>query len=400
MPPIARPLARQGRANAPTHRRAGTVASLVVALVAGVLTGVTGPSPTAAALPTNAAPDVTVTKVAGDLTIPWDLTWVGDVMIFGERGGRLWSQRGSAAPRRVDLGALDVYAVGEAGLLGLVADPAAASNGYFYSCHAVRAAGGGAGDVQVWKWKLTSDTAAVKIRVLIKGIALKESGRHSGCRLRFRSARALYVGTGDAATGTNPQSLTSLAGKVLRVRSDGSIPTSNPFYKRGGNARYIWSYGHRNIQGLIKRPGIDEIWSVEHGPDRDDEINRIWKGRNYGWAPTPGYNESRPMTDKDRFPKANGPKWRSGFPTVATSGGSFISGSQWGSWNGRLAVAMLKGKGIKLFTVNSATRISGSQTLFTSYGRIRTVQQGPDGLLYFTTSNGSGNDGIYAIAPG
>lgn len=88
---------------------------------------------------------------------------------------------------------------------------------------------------------------------------------------------------------------------------------------------------------------------MEHGPARDDEVNVVWKGHNYGWDPVPGYDESRPMTDTRRYPGATGAKWRSGSPTVATSGGTFISGSKWGSWNGRLAVAMLKGEGIKMF---------------------------------------------------
>ena len=127
-------------------------------------------------------------------------------------------------------------------------------------------------------------------------------------------------------------------------------------------------------------PARKEIWSVEHGTDRDDEVNRIFEGDNYGWAPTPGYNESRSMTDKRRFPNAHGPKWRSGSPTVATSGATFLTGSQWETWNGRLAVAMLKGEGVKLFTVGSDTRLSGEQDVLTDYGRIRTVQQGPDGL--------------------
>jgi glucose/arabinose dehydrogenase len=297
-----------------------------------------------------------------------------------------------------------VYAHNEGGMLGIVADPNAASNKYFYTCIAVATATNGPKDVEVWKWKLTSDTSAVKVRTLIKDIPLNPkpptSGRHSGCRLRFRSAHRLYVGTGDAAIGTNPQNLNSLGGKVLRVASDGSIPKDNPFYSRGGNARYVWSYGHRNVQGLMVRPGTkNDFWAVEHGPDRDDEINRVWRGHNYGWSPTPGYNESRPMTDKTRFPKAVSARWRSGMSTVATSGGTFISGAKWGSWNGRLAVAMLKGQGILLFTVDSADRVSGKQTLFTSYGRIRTIQQGPDGALYFTTSNGSA-DGIYKITVG
>jgi glucose/arabinose dehydrogenase len=317
-------------------------------------------------------------------------------MLFNQRAGGMWSKKDGAVAKRISLALPPIFAESESGMLGIVADPAAATNKFFYTCMAVAHANKSAKDVEVWKWRLDSEVKATKIKVLIDEIPLT-SGRHSGCRLRFRSAHMLYVGTGDAAVGTNPQNLQSLGGKILRVRDDGSIPTSNPFYSRGGNARYVFNYGHRNVQGLIKRPGKSELWSVEHGPSRDDEINLVWSGRNFGWSPTPGYNEARSMTDKARFPKANGPKWKSGNPTVATSGGTFISGSNWGTWNGKLAVAMLKGEGIKLFTISTANKIIGEQTVYRNFGRIRTVQQGPDGAVYFTTSNGS-NDGIYKIS--
>jgi glucose/arabinose dehydrogenase len=374
-------------------RRGLTALTTALALIGGVLI-----SAAATPLAAEAAPTVKVTRVLGGLSIPWDVTWIGGLMLFDQRAGGIWSLRAGGTAQKVNMPLPPVYAHNEGGMLGIVADPNAGSNGYFYTCMAVAASvDGPPKDVEVWKWRLTTDTTAVKVKTVITGIPLT-SGRHSGCRLRFRSTYRLYIGTGDAATGTNPQNLNSLGGKVLRVASDGSIPTDNPFYKRGGNARYVWSYGHRNVQGLMVRPGTkNDLWSVEHGTDRDDEINRVWQAHNYGWSPTPGYDESRPMTDKTRYPKAVSARWRSGLPTVATSGGTFISGSKWGSWNGKLAVAMLKGQGILLFTVDSADRVSGKQTLFTGYGRIRTILQGPDGALYFTTSNGS-NDGIYRIS--
>jgi glucose/arabinose dehydrogenase len=342
-------------------------------------------------------PAYTVTEVVGGLAIPWDVTWVGEVMLVDERAGTLWSKRPDAAAQRVDLPLPPLFVQSEGGLLGMVADPDAAANGYFYTCMSVATSTGKASDVQVWKWQLTSDTTAVKVKTLVKGIPIGH-GRHNGCRLRFRSSRMLYIGTGDAAKGTNPQNLKSLGGKVLRVRSDGSIPTSNPFYRKGGNARYVWSYGHRNVQGLALRPGTDELWSLEHGTSRDDEVNRVLRGGNYGWSPTPGYNEKRSMTDRKRFPKALRAAWSSGNPTVATSGATFLSGTPWGSRDGMLAVAMLKGQGILLFSVSANHKLHLSGRIVTDHGRIRTVQQGPDGALWFTTSNGS-SDGVYRLTP-
>ncbi len=364
--------------------------TLLAALVLGLLVPAAAPSRAEAA-----EPGYSVTPVVTGLAIPWDVTWIGDLMLFDERSGKVWTRRPDAAPQRVSLSLPPLLVHSEGGLLGLVADPNAVTNRYFYTCQSVAKASGSASDVQVWKWQLTSDTTAVKVRTLVKGIPIG-SGRHNGCRLSFRSDRALYIGTGDAAKGTNPQNLKSLGGKVLRVRSDGSIPKTNPFYSKGGNARYVWNYGHRNVQGLARQPVTGDLFSVEHGPARDDEINLVDKGANYGWSPTPGYNESRSMTDAKRFPKARKALWRSGQPTVATSGAAFLSGSQWRTWDGVLAVAMLKGEGILLFRVGADRGLTRIAEIVSDHGRIRTVQQGPDGALYFTTSNGSA-DGIHRL---
>lgn len=369
----------------------------VTALVLGA--SLLGASTLTSSPPARAAAPV-VTTVASGLSLPWDVTWVGNVMLFNERPGRLWSLRPGGTPQRVTVPLPRLWTASEAGLLGMVAHPAAATNGLFYTCMSV-AKGTRPGDVQVWQWRLKNPTEAVKVKVILTGIP-SNKGRHNGCRLRFRASDLLYIGTGDAAQGTAAQNLKSLGGKVLRVHADGGIPSSNPFYGKGGKARYVWSYGHRNVQGLAFRGTSSQLWSVEHGPDRDDEVNRVIRGGNYGWSPTPGYNESVPMTDLKRFPKAVRAKWRSGKPTVATSGATFLSGGQWGTWNGRLAVAMLKGQGIRLFTVGRGDKVTEAAIIATGYGRIRTVQQGPDGALYFTTSNATAKepavDKVYRLA--
>ncbi len=373
-------------------------AALTLVLTGGLALAAT-PAP-----PAEANPTIAVSTVVKGLAYPWDLTWVGSLMVFDERGGRVWSKSGSAAPRRVSIPLPKLYVHSEGGLLGLVADPAAGTNRRFYTCQSVATSSGAPLDVRVLRWRLTSNTTAVSDGdPLITGLPLnpdQSPGRHSGCRLRFGADGKLYVGTGDAAEGTNPQNLASLGGKILRVNSNGSIPPDNPFYARGGRARYVWNYGHRNVQGLALRPGTSQLWSVEQGTGRDDEVNLSSRGANYGWDPVPGYDESTPMTDVSKFPSAVRAKWSSGDPTLATSGGTFLSGSGWGSWQGAMAVGILKANGIRLLFLDPTGAVVRVEKLAAaqSYKRIRTVQQGPDGALYFTTSNGS-QDIIGRIAP-
>ena len=293
-------------------------AGLTGALAASML--VAGPADVA-----EARPDYRFTTVASGLSIPWDVTWVGPLMLFDQRSGGVWSKRGSAKPRKVEMPMPTPFVNGEGGLLGMVAHPEAASNKQFYTCQTTKAAR----DVRVLRWRLTSDTRAVAVgKPIVTGIPLT-SGRHSGCRLRFSQKGMLYIGTGDAAVGTNPQSRSSLGGKVLRVHPDGRLPKTNPFSSSKGNARYVWNYGHRNIQGIAVRPSTGRFYTAEHGPDRDDEVNHVAKGANYGWNPVPRYNEARPMTDRKKYPKAVRPIWSSGTPTVATSGLTFLTGKSW-----------------------------------------------------------------------
>ena len=362
------------------------------------LTGVLGASAVAAGPVefAEAAPTLKYTTVVSGVTIPWDITWVGGVMLYDQRAGGIWSKKGSAAPRRVRIPTPTPLVASEGGLLGMVADPKAATNKIFYTCQTVKASK----DVRVLRWRLQSDTHAVAVgKPLVTGIPLT-SGRHTGCRLRFSARGALYIGTGDAAVGRHAQQKSSLGGKVLRVHPDGRIPTTNPYYRSGGKARYVWNYGHRNIQGLALRPGTEQIFTAEHGSSRDDEVNIVKKAANYGWDPVPGYDESRPMTDTKKFPKAQKAIWSSGSPTVATSGITFLSGSRWENWNGAMAVAQLKGTGIRLLFLDRAGKVTSTRMVpgTTAYGRIRTVQAGPDGALYFTTSNGKG-DKIVRVTP-
>ena len=347
-------------------------------------------------------PRLTVTTLASNLTIPWDLDFTPDgTMLFTERAGKLSARLTDGTVQAVTAALGDVYAVGESGLMAIVVDPDFTTNRRFYTCQAHTGP-----EVQVIAWTINSGyTAATRAAdPLVGGIPAKaNSGRHSGCRLRFGPDGHLWVATGDAATGSTPQDKNSLGGKVLRVNpSTGAGVAGNPF----AAAPQIYSFGHRNIQGLALRPGTRQMWVVEHGPTTDDEINLLASGGNYGWDPTrPGstYYEGVPMTDLTKFPGAVPAKWSSGSPTLATSGGVFLEGDGWRGWEGRLAVASLKDRSLRLFEFSPGGDLVSEvyvSSLSNSYGRLRTPMLGPDGALYLTTSNGSAADRILRVEAG
>jgi len=184
--------------------------------------------------------------------------------------------------------------------------------------------------------------------------------------------------------GVNPQSRTSLGGKVLRVNTNGQgVPgnLSAPFDNR------IYTYGHRNVQGIAFSPG-GKAYSIEHGTFRDDEVNRLFAGANYGWDPRPldggsSYDESRPMTDTARHPNARPAVWTSGSTTIAPSGGTFLQGSQWKGWQSALAMAVLKDQQLRVLGFDSTgNSVEQEWVEIRDQGRLRVAVQGPDGNLY------------------
>jgi glucose/arabinose dehydrogenase len=349
----------------------------------------------------RAVPALRVETLADGLDHPWDVKPIG--------GGRLLlTQRDRATLsiwedgelREVDFPSRSVWVSGETGLMGLEVDPEVADNGRFWTCQGGTTASGDH-DVRVVAWKL--DDGATRARrqgVLLKGLPAT-SGRHGGCRLLVARDGSLLVGTGDAATGTNPQDLTSLGGKTLRLdRETGKPWPGNPFADAEGKKRFIWTYGHRNVQGLAQRAD-GSLWSVEQGTSRDDEVNRLVKGGNYGWDPVPGYDESTPMTDQSLPGRQRAAVWSSGDPTLATCGAAFVTGRKWKGLRGTLAVAVLKAERVIFLQLDRDGRLRNVRTPdeLRRYGRIRQVVDGPGHDLLVLTDNGEGRDVMLRVSP-
>lgn len=366
-------------------------------------------------VPASKAPALKVEQVAGGLEHGWDIGFLPDGRVLvPQRPARLALLSSSRPGARVTLVAADLGDVqvrGEGGLMGLVVHPDFATSHRFTTCQ-THAEGGLPVDIRLVTWRLSDDgRSATRERNLLTGLPLAPSGRHSGCRPTLAADGTLLVGTGDTANGRLSQDRTSLGGKVLRLDlRTGEPAPDNPFAtsitSSDRHERYVYTYGHRNVQGVAVRPGTGQVFTAEHGPDRNDEVNLLRPGANYGWDPSRGgtvggYDESVPMTDRQRFPDAVEAVWRSGSMTEAVCADVFLSGRQWGWLDGALMVTALKGAKLLALTLDptgAVTSVAVPPEFDDTYGRLRAARLGPDGALYVTTSNGR-DDKLLRVTP-
>lgn len=352
-------------------------------------------------------------EIAGGLEHGWDVGFLPDgSLLVPQRPGKLALVSAARPGARVDEVAADfsdVHVRGEGGLMGLVVHPDFARSRKFVTCQTHRE-DGRAVDVRLVTWTLAPDgRSAARVGDLLTGLPVNESGRHSGCRPTVAPDGALLVGTGDTASDPRiGQDRSSLGGKVLRIDLETGDPLpDNPFASAADPAeRRLYSYGHRNVQGVAVRPGSGQVFLAEHGPTVNDEVNLARPGGNYGWDPSRGgtgdtYDESVPMTDTERFPDAVVAQWTSGDITEAICGAAFLTGPQWGALEGRLAVVALKGQKMLLFALDEAgavTEVTLPPEFDDTHGRLRAARTGPDGGLYVTTSDGE-DDKLLRLTP-
>ena len=396
-----------------TRRTARLTAALTgVVLLAGCGSSASGESEAdaAAASPPAGAPALEVETVLDGLDHPWDVAQAPDgTLLVDERDGGFTAVLPDGSSRQLEADFDDLWADGETGLMGLVLSPAFATDRTLYTCQGVTDGGadGGPG-IEVIGWTVDADwTAATRVAdPLVGQIPVNtDSGRHGGCRLRFDDTGQLLVGTGDNALGTNPQDLSTLAGKLLRVDPQTGQPsTDNPFLElTDPTSHAIVGYGHRNVQGIAVQPGTGSVYTAEQGSQVDDEVNLAEDGGNYGWDPVGSgeYDESVPMTDAE-IPGAIEAVWSSGDPTIAVSGITFLDGAEWGAYDGLLLLGVQKDTGVlalRLGEDGSLVEQFRIPELEGTYGRVRSPQLGSDGSLYLTTDNGEGADQLLRVTP-
>lgn len=382
-------------------------AALVLSVALGLASLTSGPpvgADGAGTEPSRAkAPlELRVRTVVDGLENPWDVQPIGSggVLVTERDKARLSVVR-EGRRRTVRFPRDRVWVSGETGLMSLAVDPDFAQTRRFWTCQGWRAGDGH--DIRVSLWRLSrSERRARLVRHVLTGLPTT-SGRHGGCRLLLDAhTPALFIGTGDAADPANPRDLTSLGGKVLRVhRRTGTAMPGNPFgHASDPHQRLVHTYGHRNVQGLAQRPSDGAVVSVEHGTFRDDEVNALSPGADFGWNPGPGYDESVPMTDQSLPGQQTEAIWSSGTPTIATSGAAWTSGSRWGAYGEALAVAALAGERLLLMRFDESLGLVDvtSPASMRRHGRLRSVTALPNGALLVTTSNGS-DDQILRVTP-
>ncbi|MCA1615472.1 MAG: PQQ-dependent sugar dehydrogenase [Acidobacteria bacterium] len=327
-----------------------------------------------------------VETVVGGLEVPWSIVFAPDGrMIFTERPGRVRVYEGGRLRPEPLAVIREAVANEESGLMGLALHPRFGENKFLYLAYAYR--GGGRDQlVRVVRFR-ESGGALAEPKTIVEGIPAAKY--HAGTRLAFGPDAKLYVTTGDATDRNLAQRLDSLAGKTLRLNDDGTVPPDNPFAGRAGARPEIYTLGHRNAQGLDFQPSTGLMFQTEHGPSGfdgpggGDEVNVVERGKNYGW-PTVHHRETREGLE---------PPLLEYTPAVAPASGTFYRGAGANNFpqlRGNFFFGNLRGECI-IRVVLDGRRVAGQEKLFEKqYGRIRDVAEGPDGALYFSTSNRDG----------
>lgn len=368
----------------------GILAGIVALVVAVQAVDTRACSPSTPGTPAPAAPapaepaSDTFTTVGGvriavetlvtALEIPWAMAFAPDGRLFvTERPGRVRILDIGARTSELALTLDDVFAQGEAGLLGLALDPEFSQNRLVYLYQSTRLVGGGEVN-RVVRYREAGSRLAERV-VLLDNIPA--ASIHDGGRLRFGPDGLLYITAGDAANTGLARDLGSTAGKILRINRDGTTPSDNPF------GSPIYSYGHRNPQGLDWHPVTGDLWASEHGSTGNDEVNVIDSGANYGWPQIEGSQAMAGMRTPLTFFN----------PAIAPSGASFYRGDRFPLFANNLFIGTLRGTHLLRLVVDSSPQrhiISQERLLEDRFGRIRDVVTGPDGYLYFCTNNRDG----------
>jgi Glucose/sorbosone dehydrogenases len=338
--------------------------------------------------------DFTVETVVEGIQNPWGMAFLPDSgILVSEKSGKLILNKSG---KNIEIENVpEVYNRGQGGLLDIELHPNHKENGWIYFSYASSDGDDKGGNTAIMRAKL-SKNRLVDQQVLYKAVPNSTRGQHFGSRLEFDRNGYLFFSVGERGDrDVNPQDIKRDGGKIYRINDDGSIPKDNPFVGTKGAKTAIYSYGHRNPQGLTLHPETGELWEHEHGPRGGDEINIIQKGKNYGWPViTYGINYSgTKITDETSKPGMEQPiyQWT---PSIAPSGMTFVSSNRYPKWKGNLLVGSLSFQYLERLEIQN-NKVVYREKLLDGMGRVRNVRQAPDGYIYV----GIEGKGIVKLVP-
>jgi len=331
-----------------------------------------------------------------DLEQPWSLAFLPDGRILiTERPGRLRVFANGRLERTPLSGVPKVYARSQAGLLDVCLHPGFAQNRVLYLSYITDGPGGA---VTTAARAELGDGGLRNVTPIFEALPRRQGNLNLGSRIIFDRAGLMYVTCGDRFQMQQAQDLTDLAGKIVRLKDDGSVPPDNPFVGKAGARPEIFTWGNRNPQGLALHPETGKIWEVEHGPRGGDELNILKAGANYGWPLVTygvNYDGSR-ITDKRSLPGMED-ALRTWVPSISPCGLSFYTADKFPGWNGSLFTGALSNYALFRIELEGERYKSEERLLDGRLPYIRDVRQGPDGLLYLVTHSDDG--GLFRLEP-
>ena len=342
------------------------------------------------------AADYRVDRVASGLGIPWGMTFIDrGRILFTERQGRAGIVDVGSGTVSYLSGVPAVYAQGQGGLLDVAVRPGYRGGDWIYFTYSKEL--NGRGVTTLARARLQGQSLQDWQDLLVTQSATS-TGRHYGSRIAFDDQGYLYFSIGDRGERPNGQDLKTHAGSILRLKTDGSIPADNPFVSRPGVLPEIWSYGHRNPQGLAWDPRHQRLWSIEHGPRGGDEINLVEKGKNYGW-PVISYGKEYwgPVAvGEGTHREGMQQPVKHYVPSIAPGSLIVYTGEAFPEWQGDLFSGALKLRHLNRVKLDQWGRAEDEERLLEDLGeRIRALVQSPEGWIYFSTDSGK----IFVIKP-
>lgn len=341
-----------------------------------------------------------VTVVVGGLEHPWSMAFLPEGgMLITERPGSLRLLRIPGGLSKPLAGVPKVAAQGQGGLLDVALSPGFAQDRYVYLSYAE--SDGSRSGTAVGRGRLSADATALEdFRVLFRQAPKLSQGLHFGSRLVFDGKGHLFISLGENNQRPTAQELDKLQGKVVRLTVDGAVPPDNPFVGKAGARPEIWSYGHRNPQGMALNPWSGALWEHEHGPRGGDEINLVQPGKNYGWPlATYGINYSGqpiPEAKGETLPGMESPLyWWAKSPAI--SGMAFYDADRFPAWRHSLFIGALADQDLIRLTLDGDKVVAEERLLGERRARIRDVRQGPDGYVYVLTDASPGE--LLRLAP-